>query len=108
MTATDITRISTQEALEAVRAAAWTQYDSSNSTCGHRGCEDHPAEWQRIHTQSRLGFGADWDLDEAERFIESAQKCAWVPSLLGHELGVIGADGTTIYFGAKPPAEVTA
>lgn len=99
--------ISNEEALEAVRGAAWTEpADEKDTTCGHPGCTDHPGEGRlRIHTYGRM-FGADWDLTGAEEFIRTAKRCAWVEHMMGHELGVIGADDRPIYFDVRRPAEV--
>jgi len=97
--------ITPAEALAAIRAASWTKYDHEAATCGHPGCTDHPAETQRIHTRSRRGFGADWDLAEAEAYVQSAMRCGWGEDLLfGHELGVVGRDDRLIFFEVKRPA----
>lgn len=106
MNVLDFIEIGKSDALAAVRAAAWLQYRAELSTCGHRGCEDHPGGVQRIHTQSRRGLGADWDLDAAVSFIESAVRCGWLVGAFGHELAVIGPDNYLIYFEAKRPAAV--
>lgn len=92
-------------ALAALRAAAWEQgADPADATCGHPGCTEHPAEGRmRIHT-TRGGFGADWDLTEAEEFINRAQRCAWVENFMRHELGVIGENGKPVYFEVRKPA----
>lgn len=96
--------ISTEEALEALRGAAWEQpAPEEDAACGHPGCTDHPGQGRlRIHTM--LGpIGADWDLTNAEEFVRTAQRCAWVPHSLQHELGVIGADGKAVYFEVRRP-----
>lgn len=97
--------ISNEEALDALRRAAWTEpAPEEATTCGHPGCTDHPGEGRkRIHTL--LGFiGADWDLPDAEEYIRTAKRCAWVEHPMRHNLGVIGADDRTIYFEARRPA----
>jgi hypothetical protein len=106
MTTNAAVYITADEALAAIRDAAWIQYDYDKATCGHPGCTEHPDESRRrIHTQSSHGFGADWDLDKAEAFVRTAQRCAWVNGLVRHALGVIGADGRAIYFDAKRPTD---
>lgn len=98
------TTLSRDEALTAVREAAWIQNDYENATCGHRGCQEHPDESRRrIHSLSEHGFGADWDLDEAENFITGAVSGGWVSTFSGHCLRVVGDDGRVIYFEAKRP-----
>lgn len=98
--------ISIEEALEAVRAAAWTEpAPPEDATCGHPGCEDHPGEGRKmIHVLS--GFGMDLPLESAEEFVRNAQRCAWVQSLMGHELGAVCADGKARYFDVRRPTEV--
>jgi hypothetical protein len=106
----DFIEISQADAITAVRDASWIQYRPELATCGHRGCEDHPGGVQRIHSLSVHGFGADWDVDEAVAFIESAQRCGWLvgPGMPGHDLAVVGADGRRMRFEAKRPVEVVA
>jgi hypothetical protein len=103
MSQSNVEFIGAQEALDAVRGAAWIQYDSDKATCGHPGCTDHAAERKRIHTFSERGFGADWNLDFTEAFVMSAKRCGWGGDMPGHDLGVVGADGRLIFFEVKRP-----
>jgi hypothetical protein len=95
----DAVYIEKDEALTAARGAAWEEpADPGDATCGHPGCTEHPAPGRlRIHSIWG-GIGADWDLTQVEDYIRDAQRCAWVGSFIGHELGVIGEDGRAIYF----------
>lgn len=108
MSVVDFIEIGKADAIAAVRDAAWVQYRSELATCGHPGCEDHPGGVERIHTRSRHGIGADWDLDAAVAFIESAERCGWMVRAIGHDLLVVGPNDYLISFEAKQPAEVTA
>lgn len=102
MTVVDFTEISKAAAIAAVIAASWTEYRPELSTCGHRGCEDHPGGVERIH--SLLGWaGANWDVDDVIAFIDSAERCGWLDTPLGHKLMVVGADGRRMRFEAKRP-----
>lgn len=86
----EIVHISVEEAVAAVRAAAFTeQYD------------DEP-ERQRIHTFTTGGFaiGADWDLSAAEDFVERSEDRAWRWDMFRHELAVL-CDGRVIAFDAQ-------
>lgn len=108
MSVVDFIEISKADAVAALRKASWTQYRDELSTCGHTGCQDHPGSVERIHS-TLSGLGADWDVEAAVAFIESAQRCGWLAgSLLGHDLAVVGADGRRVRFEAKRPVEVTA
>lgn len=100
--------ISVEEALEAVRAAAWREPAKPEAAvCGHPGCTDHPGEGRKmIHVLT--GFGCDISLEAAEERIRGAQRCAWVESLLRHDLGVIDADGYACYFEVRRPQVVAA
>jgi hypothetical protein len=103
MTATNVDFINARQAVDAIREAAWTQYDYDKATCGHPGCTDHGAERKRIHTRSERGFGADWDLNVAEGFVLAAKRCGWGGDMFGHELGVVGPDDRIIFFEVKRP-----
>lgn len=97
--------IGRNEAIDAIRAAAWTGPDGDEVTCGHTGCHDHAVMRTRIHSV-RSGLGADWDLDAAVRSVEDCQVVGWAWSLLGHDLAVQEADGGVVRFQVDAPALV--
>ncbi len=88
---------------EAHRLLVANSYAEEIEECGHPGCTEHRAEGKRrIHT-FRGPFGADWDLDEAEREVEGALEIRWVDHLFRHNLGVKCADGSAVYFDVPRP-----
>jgi len=149
MTMTGTDTLTVDEALDAVRDAAWTEHldrtfepvrNGSSGlylhTCGDEqriydgefhvaacdGCTDpatDAAYWRplfvettppgrrRIHTVSARGFGADWDLADAETFIKGSVSREWSPHLLGHDLLVVGGpgpdEGRAIRFETRAP-----
>jgi len=80
-----LTEITKEEAIEALRGAAWaTQVE----TCGHRGCYEHLGDRKkRIHLV-RGGIVANWDLTDAENAVRMARVVGWVRSWGGHDLAV--------------------
>lgn len=92
--------IAKEEAIAALRKHAWTQ-QSDEVTCGHPGCEDHRAEGRTVIHSFLGAFGADWDLEDAIAAVESAQKVAWSPNWIGHDLAVQTAEGKVVRFEAK-------
>lgn len=78
------------QALEALRARAFTT-DEGRSI---------------IHTYAG-GFGADWDLEGAEHFIENATRIVWSPHLIGHDL-LVSCEGRIVRFDVPMPAEAEA
>lgn len=96
--------ISKDEARRLIADHAWERREGDESTCGHRGCEDHPVTRTMIHGQT--GFGSDWSLESALQTVEAAQSIYWVLSLLGHDLCVIREDGKPVTFDVRSPDEV--
>lgn len=122
-------RITPDEAVAALTAAAWTESISEDDAfrgveavrklCAPTGAGDGRRLYARdvlavldgaigekrtlIHCLAG-GLGADWNLADAVDFArrEDAQ-CAWVRHLLGHELA-IWSGGKTRHFQARRPA----
>ena len=84
-----------QEAAAALTEGAF----ALNSDEGHRKAGD-----KIVHTRSRM-FGADWDLDEAVEFVQSASRVGWLPDLfMGHDL-IAYRDGREIRFDVRIPVK---
>lgn len=97
--------VGVDEALDLVRANAWQRRVADETTCGHRGCEDHPRTESVIHTT--LGaFGADWGLGAALAAVQDARSIWWAFHLTGHDLVVEQADGKTLCFQIRAPDAV--
>lgn len=100
--------ITKDEALAAVRAAAWP--NGQMSTCGHRGCEEHVEDGPLyIHVLS--GFGMDMPLESVEEEIRDASRVRWVERdtwawALSHHLAAETADGHTHFYGGPPAGGV--
>lgn len=92
-----VMHIGKDEAIEAMRAAAFTIDDLEGSD----NCRTI------IHTFAGP-FGADWDLDEAIALVERSVEIAWVDHLICHDLAVREDDKHVIYFDCKRPAAVEA
>lgn len=86
-------------AIEAVREASWAE---QVTTCGHRGCEEHQGDGQRmIHCVS--GFGCDVSLDQAIAEIEAASQVVWADHWLHHDLAVVTAEGRVHCYDVRRP-----
>lgn len=58
-----------------------------------------------IHTRAG-GLGADWDLDTALAFVESADEIVWVRSIFHHDLAVRQGDRWVCFDVPQPRAEL--
>lgn len=88
-------RITIEEAVAAVRAAAFTEsFDEDDD----RGRE--PRTLVHSFTTGGLMLGADWDLDAVVAFIERSEDRAWCYSLVKHEL-IVAADNRILVFDAQ-------
>lgn len=91
--------ITIDEAVVALRAAAWDDYDYED--------EDNavPNGRKRIHTFTDGGImiGADWDLEDAEAFADRSIDRAWAGHPVAHELAIC-ADNRIIRFDCKRPS----
>lgn len=96
--------ITKAEALDLIRANSWDRRESE-TTCGHRGCEDHPVTTRVIHTATR-GGGADWEVADALAAVEAAQTVQWSWSLLGHDLFIVTEDDRLVSFEVRAPDEI--
>lgn len=94
--------ITKEEALAALRAAAWTQpARDEDAECGHPGCVNHPGPG-RLRIHSILGgIGADHDLTTAEHYVDQAESVRWSPSFSGHDLVVSMPDGRVYWYHAQ-------
>lgn len=129
MTSTkEVQRITADEAVAALTAAAWTESISEEryeaaveavlKLCGEPE-EDRdpyvPASQIRAAVRGELGtprtlihcfmggMGADWDLDGAVALArKDGAQCAWAPNLMRHELAVY-AGGSMHRFDARRP-----
>jgi hypothetical protein len=127
----DTVEITTEEAIAALRAGAWTErpdaeYRHAREASGNSLYLDvdgrvrdapsfiaPPADWKplyldvtpagrkRIHCQMSF-TGADWNLDQAIELVEKATKIAWVDHRLSHDLAVM-AEGCAHYFDVQRP-----
>lgn len=86
MTSTDNDILTPDEAAALVTAAAFTT-----------------GEGRRIIHTFVETLGADWDLQDALRFIAEARDIRWRFSMLGHELRVAGYDGRPVQFDVRRP-----
>ena len=95
MTEVELWRPTVEEACEAVKAAAWLVSD-----------EDSPDYGRRL-VHCRMSFtGADWDMHDVLKEIRNAQDMAWNPgSFLGHDLDVLGHDGSLYHFDVSAPEQ---
>lgn len=102
--------ITKDEALAAVRAAAWP--NGQVSTCGHRGCEEHVEDGPLyIHVLS--GFGMDMPLESVEEEIRSARRVYWVDQddqdtapwawAMTHQLAAETADSYVYHYEVRRP-----
>lgn len=98
-----VVEISKQDALGAVRGAAWAE---QVTTCGHTGCTDHVGDGQRyIHVLS-LTFGLDMPLESVEEEICTALRVGWSDHLFHHDLVAEFADARVHHYDVKRPAGV--
>lgn len=89
-----------------VRAASWDEGRKCEHCDGSGRVRD--GSNRRIHSR-RGPFGADWDLEHVESAVLAAEKVAWGPGFLGHDLAV-HVDGGWVKFDVPHPgrdAEVT-
>ena len=100
--------ITKDEALAAVRAAAWP--NGQVSTCGHRGCEEHVEDGPLYIHHVVSGFGMDMPLESVEEEIRDARKVYWIDPdaaplawALGHQLAAVTADGRVHLYEVKRP-----
>ena len=133
MAATETVRIAPDEAVAALKSAAWTEPISEENyikaveairvICESRW-RDYTAETlaavvlaaidTALGTPRTLihcflgGLGCDWDLDTAIGLIRSAEKVGWAPNVFRHELAAL-KDGKLYCFEvrAPEPAEAT-
>lgn len=90
MTAVELTA---EEAVAAIKASPHIFDEGAGyEPCPHCGQQYPTTKVQRIHTRSRSGFGAVWDLDDAVAFVARATRAAWVGEMTGHCLAVIAPD----------------
>jgi hypothetical protein len=126
MTVPESVLITADAAVEALTAAAWTEpvredaYETAVATV-RTICEAVPDGPERVLAAGILGaidgaigtprkrihcflggFGADWDLDEAARFVREADKVGWAPSIFRHELAAL-KDGKLCTFDVRAP-----
>lgn len=84
------------DAIAALRAASWVYTDLPDVGAPRpRG----------IHTRAG-GFGADWRLDSAIRFVEAADEIAWVDSFLRHDLAARCDDRIVVFDVPRPEREL--
>jgi hypothetical protein len=127
--------ITTDEAIAALRAGAWTErvdaeYQRAREASGNAlyldvdgqvrdapSFIDVPGNWRRLYVDvtpqgrkrihCQMSFtGADWNLDQAIELVEKATKIAWVDHRLSHDLAVM-AEGCAHYFDVQRPREQT-
>lgn len=67
-----------------------------------RGGEHRPMKREIIHCLMSF-TGADWDVEDVLRCIETASAVEWC-NREGHDLAVTGPDGRRYYFGVPKPA----
>ncbi len=91
---------------EAHRLLVENSWAEESETCGHPGCTEHRAETSRMIHTFMGPFGADWDLADAEREIETATAIGWAQHLLGHDLAIRTAEGKLVYFDVRRPKAV--
>jgi hypothetical protein len=111
VTAPDATpKVTKEEAIEALRAAAWieqdeayyepveVEYGEGNETL-HRKVTPEPRK--SVHTFASF-IGADWSLESAEEFVNKSEAIEWILHLLRHDL-IVTAEGRTIAFDVPNP-----
>jgi hypothetical protein len=92
--------IDQEEALRAARAAAWP-IPAECAACGGSGVDSERIQRRVVHT-FRGTFGADWDLDQVEKFLAEADTIEWVDNLFDHNL-VATVDGRRVAFQVQRP-----
>jgi hypothetical protein len=123
---TEAVLITADAAVGALAAAAWTEpvredaYEKAVAAV-RTICEAVPAGPERALAASILGaidgaigtprkrihcflggLGANWDLDEAVRFVRTAEKVGWAPNIFRHELAAL-KDGKIYAFDVPAP-----
>lgn len=94
------------DVIERVRAAAWDEGRECEHCRGSGRVRD--GSNRRVHSRGSF-IGADWDLEDVESAVIAADKVAWGPGFLGHDLAV-RVDGKWMKFDVPHPgreAEVT-
>jgi hypothetical protein len=88
----ELIRPTKDEAINAVKAAAFKVTDPDSDDCGR----------EIVHCFAGA-FGADWDVDDAILVIASARDIAWTDHWAGHDLVVLTDDGRLRWFNVQRP-----
>lgn len=96
-----------QAAIAALRTAAWSEEMTPDWEPVRIGDE---TLYRKVTLEPRRGIhsfagfvGCDWDLADAEAFIQAARQVTWVDHWAGHCLAASDASGYTVAFDVPHP-----